>query len=85
MQFQIRSPRNPLEWIATVLAVGVVVAVGVVLASVAIVVIGVTILVAPVIAWWRSRKGVSASNEFERTETHGRIVDVEYEVEEKED
>jgi hypothetical protein len=85
MELQFRSPRNPLEWIVTVLAVGVIVALGFVLASIVIVAVGVAILIAPVVAWWRRRKGGPPPGGIARDESAGRVVDVEFEVEKKSD
>ena len=80
MEVEFRSPRNPLEWIVTVLAIGVIVALGVLMAGVAVVAIGIAILVAPIVAWWRRNR----KPEVRTTETGNRVVDVEFEVE-KED
>jgi len=79
MEYRFRSPRNPLEWIVTVLALGVVIALGILAAGVAVVAIGVAILVAPVVAWWRARKGP----DVETTESGDRVVDVEFKVEDE--
>ena len=81
MDLQFRSPRNPLEWIVAVVAVAIVVSVGVVMASVAIVAIGIAILVAPIVGWWRRRHPPEPplSQPGEQ-----RILDVEFEVEEEE-
>ncbi|MHC4938773.1 MAG: hypothetical protein ACYTHK_07380 [Planctomycetota bacterium] len=58
----------------------VVIAVGIVMASVAIIAIGVAILVAPIVAWWRGRH----SPETPLSEPgEKRILDVEFEVEEE--
>ena len=78
-EFQLRSPRNPLEWIVAVLAVAVVVSVGVVMASVAIVAIGVAILIAPIVGWWRRRH---PPEEPLSQPGEKRVLDVEFEVDE---
>ena len=88
MQFQARSPRNPIEWVLSVLVIAVVMAVGVVVAGLSIIVIGVFILIAPILNWWRRRKtppfvpgGTPPGGSVDGSPA-GRVIDVEYEISE---
>ena len=89
MQFQARSPRNPLEWVLSVLVIAVVMAVGVVVAGLSIIVIGVFILIAPILNWWRRRNappfvpgGSVPPVDVPGDRVSGRVIDVEYEISE---
>ena len=96
MDFQVRSPRNPLEWVLSVLVIAVVMAVGVVVAGLSIIVIGVFILIAPILNWWRRRnappfvpggeipssEGDSAAGGPSGGGPSGRVIDVDYEINE---
>ena len=59
MEARFRPPQNPLEWIAALAILGVVIALGMVLVGVVIVGVAAAIVAAPVIGWWRKQKGVS--------------------------
>ena len=83
-QIQLRSPRNPLEWIITIVVVGIVAALGVVVAGVTIVIVGIAILVAPIMGWWQRRQTRSGPRPDEPVATveepDGPVVDAEFEV-----
>jgi len=87
MEMQFRSPRNPLEWVVTVLVFGVVLALAVALSAVVIVVIGIAIILGPIISWWRARKGPPPNPPGggpppEGEPPSGRVLDVDFEVKE---
>ena len=93
MQFQVRSPRNPIEWVLSVLVIAVVMAVGVVIAGLSIIVIGVFILIAPILNWWRRRNAPpsvpgseipSAEGNPSGGDPSGRVIDVDYEIRDRE-
>jgi hypothetical protein len=84
MDFQVRSPRNPLEWVLSVLVIAVVMAVGVMVAGLSIIVIGVFILISPILNWWRRRKSPPfvPGGTPTQSDPSGRVIDVEYEISE---
>ena len=84
MQATFRGPSNPLEWILAIAILVVVVARAMTLMTVVIVGVAIAIVVAPVVGWWRRRKGVvppSAPDPAAQIEEpEGPVVDVEFEV-----
>jgi len=59
MQVRVGTPRNPLEWLAAILIFGVMLALGFMLMGVVIVVVAIALVAAPIITWWRGKKGLA--------------------------
>jgi hypothetical protein len=60
MELRFSSPRNPFEWLLAILIFGVVLALGFMLMGVVIVVVAVALIAAPIVTWWRRKKGLGA-------------------------
>ena len=87
MEVRLSSPRNPLEWIVTILTFGVILSLGIMLMGVVIVGVAVALVAAPLITWWRRRRGVApvarpSSRSTPIDEPAGPIVDAEFDVRE---
>ena len=82
MEARFRTPKNPLEWVAAILILGVIVALGILLSAFVIVAVAVTLVAAPLVAWWRRRQPptVAPADEAAELDDEGPIVEAEFEV-----
>jgi hypothetical protein len=75
IRFETRSlplqPRSPLAWVATVVVVAIVVSLAIFFLTFLLIGVGVLIIVAPLIRWWRRRRPRRA---------RPRVIDAEFTV-----